>query len=121
MLSGSSRIITVLEYAPMVLILGEQCIPACGEDRATIILLACIGVIVQTMAILSYKYEEAHIITLIDNAANIVIAFSFQALFFLEAAGPVKVLGAAVVLVSVFIIGGRKAWQHRQEGARVAR
>lgn len=121
-LSGSSRIITVLEYAPLVLILGEQCIPACGEDRATIILLACIGVIVQTMAILSYKYEEAHIITLIDNAANIVIAFSFQALFFLQATGPVKLLGAAVVLASVFIIGGRKAWQHRQEAtARAGR
>ena len=69
----------------------------------------------QTLAICSYKFEEAHTITLVDGATNIVSAFIFQALFFMEAPGPLKIVGAVVVLVSVFFIGGSKLRTHRKE------
>ena len=52
---------------------------------------------------------------LVDGATNIVSAFIFQALFFLEAPGSLKIVGAVVVLVSVFFIGGSKLRTHRKE------
>jgi drug/metabolite transporter (DMT)-like permease len=115
-LASSSRFLCLLEYLPAVLLLGEQCLPACGAERVQVLLLAIIASAVQMLAINAYKFEEAHVITLVDNAANIVTAFVFQALFFMQAAGPVQVTGAGAVLASVLAIGARRAWAHRRAG-----
>ena len=73
------------------------------------------GFLAQVLGILSLKVEEAHVVSLVDNAVNIIISFAFQALFFLRPAGTMKVVGASIVLSSVLLIGGAKIWKHRKE------
>ena len=51
------------------------------------------GFLAQVLGILSLKVEEAHVVSLVDNAVNIIISFAFQALFFLQPAGTMKVVG----------------------------
>ena len=114
-LAGSTRFVTILEFAPLVLSMGTQCVPACGLERLQILFLSCVGTAVQALMILSLKFEEAHIIGLVDSAANIMVAFLFQAIFFSHSAGLMKVLGAVVVLCSVLLIGGRKMWKHKNK------
>ena len=70
--------------------------------------------LVQVLGILSLKVEEAHVVSLVDNAANIITSFVFQAVFFLNPAGPLKVVGAVIVGSSVLLIGGTKIWKHKK-------
>ena len=70
--------------------------------------------LVQVLGILSLKVEEAHVVSLVDNAANIITSFVFQAVFFLHPAGPLKVVGAVIVGSSVLLIGGTKIWKHKK-------
>ena len=114
-LATSSRMITAVVYIPLAFAMGDMCLPECGLERYQILVLCISAFMQQTLAICSYKFEEAHTITLIDGATNIVSAFIFQALFFMEAPGSLKIVGAVVVLVSVFIIGGSKLRTHRKE------
>ena len=67
---------------------------------------------IQLLSIQAYKFEEAHILGLVDNSANIIVSFLFQTVFFLDTPGPLKLVGAGVVLSSVILIGGRTVWQH---------
>ena len=75
-------------------------------------------------------------ISLVDNATNIIVSFLlqvhtaylilcishhqllqfylFQAAFFELSMGPLKIVGAGVVLVSVILIGGRQVWRARK-------
>ena len=114
-LATSSRMITVAVYLPILFAMGDACLPSCGLERYQIICLCVTAFLQQTLAICSYKFEEAHTITLVDGASNIVSAFLFQALFFLEAPGPLKIVEAGVVLASVFIIGGSKLREHKKK------
>ena len=114
-LAGSLRFFTLLEYLPVVLVLGTQCLPACGKERTDLLLLSIFASMTQALNIISLKFEEAHTISLVSNATNIVVAFVFQAVFFQEVPGLLKLLGAGVVLASVFLIGGRRVWQHRHQ------
>ena len=114
-LATSSRMITVAVYLPLLLAMGDACLPSCGLERYQILLLMVTAFTQQTLAICSYKFEEAHTINLVDSATNIVSAFVFQALFFLDAPGPLKIVGAGVVLASVFIIGGSKLRKHKKD------
>ena len=66
------------------------------------------------LGILSLKVEEAHVVSLVDNAANIITSFAFQAVVFLHPAGPLKVVGAVIVGFSVLLIGGTKIWKHKK-------
>jgi drug/metabolite transporter (DMT)-like permease len=111
-LASSNRIISILEYVPLVLYLGEQCFPACGYDRLKILAMGLMASVIQMLNIHAFKLEEAHIIGLVDISGNIVVAFIFQTLFFPDPTGPLKLLGAGVVLSSVLLIGGSKVWQH---------
>ena len=122
-INGSVRFVTILEYLPFVLHLGLGCLPACGEERLTLLLLAAIGTAVQTTMTLSLKVEEATVVGLVDSTASILVAFLFQAAFFEVVAGPVKVVGGAVVLGAVLLIGGRKVWVARRarEAGRAAK
>ena len=114
-LATSSRMITVAVYIPLLLAMGDACLPSCGLERYQILLLMVTAFLQQTLVICSYKFEEAHTINLVDSASNIVSAFVFQALFFPDAPGLLKIVGAGVVLASVFIIGGSKLRKHRKE------
>jgi len=78
------------------------------------LVLSVIGTLVQTTQTLSLKYEEAHVISLVDNATNIIVSFLLQAVFFDLSLGPVKLVGALVVLVSVILIGGRQVWKAKK-------
>ena len=73
------------------------------------------GFLAQVLGILSLKVEEAHVVSLVDNAVNIVTSFVFQAVFFLQPAGMMKVVGALIVLSSVLLIGGTKIWKHTRK------
>ena len=68
--------------------------------------------IIQFLSIQAYKFEEAHILALVDNSANIIVSFLFQTIFFLDTPNPLKLVGAGLVLSSVIFIGGRAVWQH---------
>lgn len=113
-LGGSARFITIFEHLSVVLFLGIQCLPECGEERLLVLVLSVIGTLVQTTQTLSLKYEEAHVISLVDNATNIIVSFLLQAVFFDLSLGPVKLVGALVVLVSVILIGGRQVWKAKK-------
>jgi len=54
------------------------------------------------------------VISLVDNATNIIVSFLLQAVFFDLSLGPVKLVGALVVLVSVILIGGRQVWKAKK-------
>ena len=77
-LGGSARFITIFEHLSVVLFLGLQCLPECGEERLLVLILSVIGTAVQTTQTLSLKYEEAHVISLVDNATNIIVSFLLQ-------------------------------------------
>jgi len=113
-LGGSARFITIFEHLSVVLFLGLQCLPECGEERMLVLILSVIGTAVQTTQTLSLKYEEAHVISLVDNATNIIVSFLLQAAFFELSMGLLKIVGAGVVLVSVILIGGRQVWRARR-------
>ena len=74
----SARFITIFEHLSVVLFLGLQCLPECGEERMLVLILSVIGTAVQTTQTLSLKYEEAHVISLVDNATNIIVSFLLQ-------------------------------------------
>ena len=100
---NSTRFITIFEHLSIVLFLGIQCLPECGEERLLVLVLSVIGTMVsthlpachsdlvtchsanslasiqvQTTQTLSLKYEEAHVISLVDNATNIIVSFLLQ-------------------------------------------
>ena len=114
-MASSVRFINLPGYLPVVLLLGQECLPACGQERVEVLALMVFGFLAQVLGILSLKVEEAHVVSLVDNAVNIIISFAFQALFFLQPAGTKKVVGASIVLSSVLLIGGGKIWKHRKE------
>lgn len=130
-LGGSARFITIFEHLSVVLFLGLQCLPECGEERLLVLILSVIGTAVQTTQTLSLKYEQANVISLVDNATNIIVSFllqvagilsplhlfishPFQVAFFEMSTGPLKLFGAGIVLASVILIGGRQVWKARK-------
>lgn len=89
-MASSARLVYMPAFLPVVALLGHLCMPAC-EDRLTVMVVNFTGFAVQTGYILSYKVEEAHLVGLVDNAANIIVSFAFQAAFFAHPAGALKV------------------------------
>ena len=118
--ASSVRFINLPGYLPVVLLLGQQCLPACGQERVEVLALMTFGFLAQVLGILSLKVEEAHVVSLVDNAVNIVTSFAFQAIFFLQPAGMIKVVGALIVLSSVLLIGGTKIWKHKRNRTKLS-
>ena len=114
-MASSVRFINLPGYLPVVLLLSQQCLPACGQDRVEVLALMAFGFLAQVLGILSLKVEEAHVVSLVDNAVNIVTSFVFQAVFFFQPAGMMKIVGALIVLSSVLLIGGTKIWKHKRK------
>ena len=63
-LATSSRMITAVVYIPLAFAMGDMCLPECGLERYHILVLCISAFMQQTLAICSYKFEEAHTITL---------------------------------------------------------
>ena len=57
------------------------------------------------------KMEEAHVISLVDNATSIVMSVIFQILFFADYPNTLKTIGACLVISSMLIVGGQKFWK----------
>ena len=107
-LAISTRIFGVIEMFAVCAALGLFCIPECGFERWSILVLAVIGCGVQACFIAALKIEEAHIVGLVDNATSIVMAVIFQIVFFADHPNTLKIIGAALVISSMLIVGGQK-------------
>merc|ERR1711892_1539599 len=114
-LAISTRIFGIVEMFGVCLIMGVFCIPECGFERVSILVLAAIGLVVQLLCILALKFEEAHVIGLVDSVFSIVVAVLFQITFFAEYPNALKTVGACLVLSSVFLIGGKKIMRKRRQ------
>jgi len=113
-LMSSVRLFSMVEHISVCFYLGGYCIPACGRERLNILLLSITGGLVQAFMIFSLKFEEANIVGLVDNTGNILVSVIFQAAFFVDPLGSLKLIGVGVVLSSVILLGGRKVLQHRK-------
>ena len=113
-LAISTRIFGMLEMFVVCFFLGLFCVPNCGSERWFILILALNALIVQIFCILALKFEEAHVIGLVDNAASIIISVLFQVIFFSDYPNIWKILGSCLVLCSVLIMSGKKIQAQRQ-------
>ena len=114
-LAISTRIFGVMEMFAVCAVMGLFCIPECGFERWSILVLAVIGCVVQMCFIIALKREEAHVIGLVDNATSIVMSVIFQILFFADYPNTLKIIGACLVISSMLIVGGKKFWKSSQK------
>ena len=110
----STRIFSVIEISIALGVMGLYCLPGCGADRWRIVALAVLGNITQCFTILALKLEEAHIVSVTDNASGIIVSFLFQLIFFQDSPNLLKVLGTCVVVFSILLVGGAKIYKHRR-------
>ena len=110
-LAISTRIFGVMEMFAVCAVMGLFCIPECGFERWSILVLAVIGCAVQMCFIIALKREEAHVIGLVDNATSIVMSVIFQIVFFADYPNTLKIIGACLVISSMFIVTGQKFWK----------
>ena len=59
------------------------------------------------------QIEEAHIVSLVENAGSIVISLLLQIIIFGDIPNTVKILGAILTITSIIIIGIQKIFQAR--------
>ena len=114
-LAISTRIFGMVEMFIVCSALGLFCIPECGFERWGSVVVAVCGCLNQICFIFALKNEEAHIIGLVDNAGSVAISFFFQVLFFSDYPNTLKIIGACLVLSSIFIIGGQKVWRNKRK------
>ena len=118
-LAVTTRIFTVAELSVAAAVLGLYCVPACGLDRWGIVLVAVAGSLTQMLFIFGLKVEEAHVVTLTDNAASIIVSFTFQLVFFQDYPNTLKIIGLCVVILSILLLGGHKIIKHRKDNAKI--
>ena len=110
-LAISTRIFGLVEMFGVCAAMGLFCIPECGFERWSILFLAAVGMLVQILVIFALRLEEAHVVGMVDSAASIVVAVVMQILFFSDYPNTLKIIGACLVLSSIFLIGGKKIWK----------
>jgi len=114
----STRFFGTVEIAAVCAALGIFCLPECGMERFNVLVLAVIGCGVQAAIIIALKIEEAHVVTVVDNATGIVMANIFQIVFFSDHPNTLKIIGSCLVITSILIIGGQKAWKLEKEARK---
>ena len=62
--------------------------------------------------------EEAHIVSLVENAGSIVISLVLQIIVFEDIPNAIKILGAILTVTSILIIGLQKIFQARAESCK---
>ena len=75
--------------------------------------LALIATFQQCLTIKAIQIEEAHIVSLVENAGSIVISLLLQIIIFGDIPNTVKILGAILTITSIIIIGIQKIFQAR--------
>ena len=81
--------------------------------------VAVAGSLTQMLFIFGLKVEEAHVVTLTDNAASIIVSFTFQLVFFQDYPNTLKIIGLCVVILSILLLGGHKIIKHRKDNAKI--
>ena len=77
--------------------------------------LALVATISQCLTIKAIQIEEAHIVSLVENAGSIVISLLLQIIIFGDIPNTIKILGAILTITSIFIIGIQKIFQARSK------
>ena len=75
--------------------------------------LALVATFSQCLTIKAIQIEEAHIVSLVENAGSIVISLLLQIIIFGDIPNTVKILGAILTITSIIIIGIQKIFQAR--------
>ena len=81
--------------------------------RLGITALALIATFSQCLTIKAIQIEEAHIVSLVENAGSIVISLLLQIIIFGDIPNTVKILGAILTVTSIIIIGIQKIFKTR--------
>ena len=108
------RIFIMVCMLGVVIVFGPVCLPECGYERLGILILALIGTISGCLTIKALQLEEAHIISLVENAGSIVVSLLFQIIIFNDIPNTIKIVGALLTLTSIIIIGVQKIMKARQ-------
>ena len=58
--------------------------------------------------------EEAHIVSLVENAGSIVVSLLYQIIIFNDIPNIIKIVGALLTLTSIIIIGAQKIFIAKQ-------
>ena len=68
----------------------------------------------QCLTIKALQIEEAHVVSLVENALSIVISLLYQIVIFNDIPNIIKILGALLTLTSIIIIGVQKIIKEKQ-------
>ena len=93
---------------------GNLCVPECGYERLGAMILTGVAVVCQYASIKSLQLEEAHTISLLENAFSIVVSLLFQIIIFNDIPNTIKIIGALLTLTSIIIIGVQRILKARQ-------
>ena len=93
---------------------GLLCVPACGQERWGVLVLALVAWVCQYASIKSLQLEEAHVISLLENATSIIVSLLYQIIIFNDIPNTIKIIGALLTLTSIIIIGLQKILKARQ-------
>ena len=98
----------------VTIVFGPICLPECGFERLGILSLALVTTVSQCLTIKALQLEEAHIISLVENAGSIIVSLLFQIIIFNDIPNTIKIVGALLTLASIIIIGVQKIMKARQ-------
>jgi len=103
------------ETLVLALIVGRLELPRCSEDWGIAVGLAVATFIGQTCMTLAFKFEQAGTISLC-RTTDVIFAFLWQFLFLGVVPDRYSVIGAAIVVFGILLIGVRKRVGELPEG-----
>ncbi|XP_035230074.1 solute carrier family 35 member G1-like [Stegodyphus dumicola] len=104
----NSSWVAIIESVILTLLLGNFKWHSCGLDSILIVVLGIISYIGQTMLTIALQCENAGPISTMRAAADIVLAFLWQTLFFREVPDAFSISGAVLISFSVITVGLQK-------------
>lgn len=105
-------VVGAIENGILVYFLSEYSLPQCGWDAVLMMMMGVLGFGGHCFLVLAIQVEEAGIVSVMKSSTDIVISLILQVIFFDLGLDIYNLGGAALVMLSVSIIGFRKWLQN---------
>jgi len=99
---------------------GAPCIPSCGMERLSLLILSFLGSTGSATLFTALRYEKAGVVGMVDNGAHLIVSQVFQIVFFNELPGLLQIAGVCLVLVSIISLGVRGIFAEKAREKNVA-
>ncbi|XP_023221416.1 solute carrier family 35 member G1-like [Centruroides vittatus] len=100
--------VAIIETTILTAVIGKFTLPKCGWEQWLIVALGIFSFLGQTCLTLALKSEQAGPVSVVRAAADIVLAFIWQIVFFDEVPDKYSISGALLVSSCVLLISLRK-------------